>query len=56
MTLNKRLAEIQQTLKAPKSQTNKFGGYKYRNCEDILQAVKPLLGEVTNTTLARRFA
>ena len=49
MTLNKRLAEIQQTLKAPKSQTNKFGGYKYRNCEDILQAVKPLLGDLTLT-------
>ena len=49
MTLNKRLADIQQTLKAPKSQTNKFGGYKYRNCEDILQAVKPLLGDLTLT-------
>jgi hypothetical protein len=49
MTIYKRLAEIQQTLKAPKSQHNKFGGYKYRNCEDILQAVKPLLGDLVLT-------
>jgi hypothetical protein len=39
-----KLSEIQQELKAPKSQYNKFGKYKYRNCEDILTAVKPLLG------------
>lgn len=39
------LAEIQQKLHAPKNQYNKFGGYKYRNCEDILEAVKPLLGD-----------
>jgi len=39
------LAKIQQTLKAPKNQVNKFGGYRYRSCEDILEAVKPLLGE-----------
>ena len=32
-------------MKAPKGQTNKFGGYKYRSCEDILTAVKPLLAE-----------
>ena len=41
----KRLLEIQQKLKAPKGQYNSFGGYKYRNCEDILEAVKPLLKE-----------
>lgn len=40
-----KLAEIQQGLKAPKSQTNTFGKYKYRSCEDILEAVKPLLGD-----------
>jgi len=40
----KTLAEIQQALKAPKGQTNAFGKYKYRSCEDILTAVKPLLG------------
>lgn len=38
-----RLTEIQQALKAPKNQFNKFGGYSYRNCEDILEALKPLL-------------
>lgn len=38
-----RLIEIQQKLKAPKGQYNSFGNYKYRNCEDILEAVKPLL-------------
>jgi len=38
-----KLAQIQAELKAPKNQFNKFGGYKYRNCEDILEAVKPLL-------------
>ena len=37
------LIEIQNELKAPKSQFNTFGKYKYRNCEDILEAVKPLL-------------
>lgn len=41
------LHEIQKTLKAPKSQFNSFGKYKYRNCEDILEAVKPLLEEST---------
>jgi hypothetical protein len=40
-----KLNEIQQKLKAPKSQNNDFGKYKYRSCEDILEAVKPLLGE-----------
>lgn len=37
------LAEVQMALKAPKGQMNAFGGYKYRSCEDILEAVKPLL-------------
>jgi hypothetical protein len=40
-----KLHEIQQKLKAPKSQYNSFGKYHYRNAEDILEAVKPLLGE-----------
>lgn len=39
------LQAIQRELKAPKSQTNKFGGYKYRSCEDIVEAVKPLLND-----------
>jgi len=38
-----RVLALQSELKAPKGQTNKFGGYKYRSCEDILEAVKPLL-------------
>ena len=39
----KSMATIQSSLKAPKGQTNKFGGYKYRSCEDILESVKPHL-------------
>ena len=39
----KELIEIQKELKAPKNQRNNFGKYNYRSCEDILEAVKPLL-------------
>jgi hypothetical protein len=45
MNVHERLNKIQKELKAPKNQFNKFGGFKYRNCEDILEAVKPLLGD-----------
>lgn len=38
-----RVGQLQTELKVPKGQTNKFGGYKYRSCEDVLEAVKPLL-------------
>ena len=38
-----KLATIQADLKAPKGQYNSFGKYNYRSCEDILEAVKPLL-------------
>jgi len=48
-TVNDALAVIQATLKAPKGQFNSFGKYKYRSCEDILEAVKPLLKESTLT-------
>lgn len=41
----KELVEIQNKLNAPKGQYNNFGKYKYRSCEDILAAVKPLLHE-----------
>ena len=41
----KELIAIQKELKAPKGQMNKFGNYKYRSCEDILEAVKPLLAK-----------
>lgn len=37
-----KLSAIQQELKAPKGQYNSFGKYKYRSCEDILEAVKPI--------------
>jgi hypothetical protein len=39
----KELIAIQNELKAPKNQYNSFGKYKYRSCEDILEALKPLL-------------
>lgn len=44
-TLIKELSRIQKELNAPKSQYNNFGKYSYRSCEDILQAVKPLLSD-----------
>lgn len=44
--IHKCLLHIQNSLKAPKSQFNNFGKYHYRNCEDILEAVKPLAYEV----------
>lgn len=43
MKIYKKLMEVQHDLKAPKGQTNKFGNYKYRSCEDILEALKPFL-------------
>ena len=45
MEIYKKLMNIQTKLKAPKSQRNNFGNYNYRSCEDILEAVKPLLDE-----------
>ena len=45
MNIHENLAAIQAALKAPKSQYNSFGGYHYRNAEDILEAVKPLLAQ-----------
>ena len=38
-----KILKIQEELKAPKSQVNNFGRYNYRSCEDIFEAVKPLL-------------
>ncbi len=38
-----KLNKVQTELKAPKNQYNSFGKYKYRSCEDILEAVKPIL-------------
>ena len=45
LNIHSKLQGIQSSLKAPKGQTNKFGGYAYRSAEDILTAVKPLLAE-----------
>ena len=41
--MNEKLIKIQNELSVPKNQVNKFGGYNYRSCEDILEALKPLL-------------
>lgn len=43
--IHEALMAVQSELKAPKGQMNTFGGYKYRSCEDILEAVKPILKE-----------
>lgn len=45
MSVNEKLLAVQAELKAPKEQYNNFGKYKYRSCEDILEAVKPLLAK-----------
>ena len=47
MSIHKELARIQQELKAPKSQYNKHGKFWFRNKEDILEGVKPLLNGLT---------
>ena len=49
MNVYEKLIAIQSELKAPKSQYNNFGKYAYRNCEDILEALKPLLKEHKST-------
>lgn len=48
-TLLQKLSYIQSKLEVPKSHKNTFGNYNYRNCEDILEAVKPLLLETVTT-------
>lgn len=49
MNIHEKLLAVQVELKAPKGQYNSFGKYKYRSCEDILTAVKPLLDKVKAT-------
>lgn len=51
MELQNKLFEIQQKLKAPKSERNTFANFDYRSAEKILEAVKPLLGEHKLTLL-----
>lgn len=49
LTLHDKLVIVQQELKAPKGQYNSFGKYNYRSCEDILEAVKPILKKLELT-------
>ena len=49
-SLHDKLVKIQTSLNVPKGHHNSFGNYKYRSCEDILEAVKPLL-KITDTTI-----
>lgn len=49
MNIYEKLTAIQVKLKAPKGQESKFGGYKYRSCEDILESLKPILEEFKAT-------
>ena len=50
MNVREKLLKVQTELDVPKGQYNKFGGYWYRNCEDILMGVKPLCAKVKATT------
>jgi hypothetical protein len=45
MGVYEKLLAVQSELKAPKDQYNSFGGYKYRSCESIMEAVKPILAK-----------
>ena len=49
MSIVERLSDIQQALKCPKNQYNSFGKYNYRNCEDILDGLKKILGSASVT-------
>ncbi len=51
MTIYQKLNLIQKSLEVPKEQLNKFGGYYYRSCADILEKVKPLLSDQVCLTL-----
>ena len=43
LSIQEKLSDIQSELKAPKKQYNAFAKFSYRSCEDILEAVKPIL-------------
>ena len=49
MNIYEKLLKAQVELKAPKGQYNSFGKYKYRSCEDILEALKPVLDKLKIT-------
>ena len=55
MNIYEKLIKVQSELKAPKNQRNNFGGYNYRSCEDILEAVKPLLKENKLTLIIKDY-
>ncbi|RKI38224.1 hypothetical protein D7V86_15070 [bacterium D16-51] len=46
MNIREKLLVIQQELKAPKNNKNVFGDFNYRSCEDIQEAVKPILNKI----------
>lgn len=45
MKVNEAIIKIQTELKCNKSKFNSFANFSYRSCEDILEALKPLLRE-----------
>ena len=45
-SIYQKLSHVQLSLKVPKSQYNKFGDYYYRNCEDIQEAAKLIMGQI----------
>lgn len=49
MNIYEKILKAQVELKAPKGQYNSFGKYKYRSCEDILEALKPVLDKLKLT-------
>ena len=51
MSVYEKLLIVQRKLNAPKNKFNKFGNYYYRNCESIMEGVKPLLNEVKATLI-----
>lgn len=51
MSFQEKVLKVQTDLKAPKGQRNNFGKYNYRSCEDILEAVKPLLKQASLTLM-----
>lgn len=51
MNIYEKLSAIQAELKAPKDQFNDYGGFKYRSCEGILEAVKPICAKHKTTLI-----
>ena len=51
MSIYTKLMNVQNELKVPKNNKNTFGNYKFRNAEDILEALKPLLKKYNATVI-----